>query len=855
MERHEKQIAAIEKDILMRKAEIAQLEEEIADKEYTIATLNERIDIFSKEKDGLLKERNEIRGDLESFRLKLTDNDFFMKFRINMRTSAPLGHPVTVEMIDYWVGWLDRDIKGIPGSMEYLQREYIDPVRAKLQAWIEWASTQPASQREAQLEWGTRTYEPLLASYERSMQSVRDKLSDCMAAKDQLLAMRPTISGAEERIRQIELRAVELDRLINDDMAHRNSISGMPGTRGVNYVRQEKEKMERSLASLTEWRNAEATALNKLTAAAGSSNTVAIAAVEPVAAPAAEAKSAAEPLAQKTEAEPPAVPVQEPGNISDKQSQIQQDIEFHLQSRDRAQAELHSIQKRAGTEEQQANLRARIAASEEFALAARRELTRLGGTVTDYVRQDLNDYDPYKLTQTDFNLMDLSARQRAENQATDQIIKTRQFIRNTTDQGDAIDLIQKLERVAGFNNQGGLRDFERLDAVREFRAAVYETRTQATFAQESLEATFADLDYTAYMIGADRVKTGATLTVALGTGALGMAAMAGSAGLVTLSAGTGAALTSQAAVASKVMLVYNISTGSITGYSENGVKGSVEGVAKETLPVNTYIAIRDGKGAGSIAVGIWQDTGNVLQIYAFAKSLNSAVQSTAAANVESGLKGSEAAFNRSWKLDQAQTDFLSTQMSAQATVLNPVVEDSAKGKVTGGAVAAQQTAAVKPAAAVSQAAASAQSDSKLPLGDAWNATAAGAAKLPAGEGITGLEKLGLSGARLDTTLPAGLGAGATMDEVKSAGRDLVRSFDTQVRPALGAGKVGNTVTTDGTALTLAANLERQVEILRGMSEGQYSAIVADKMLAKETGQSLAEAMARLSGIVKFVHKP
>ena len=28
-----------------------------------------------------------------------------------------------------------------------------------------------------------------------------------------------------------------------------------------------------------------------------------------------------------------------------------------------------------------------------------------------------------------------------------------------------VDLIQKLERIAGFNNQGGLQDFERLDAV------------------------------------------------------------------------------------------------------------------------------------------------------------------------------------------------------------------------------------------------------------------------------------------------------------------------------------------------------------------------------------------------------
>lgn len=854
IERHQTQIAMIEKNIQTRKAEIAQLEEELTDKEYTISTLNERIDMFSKERDGLLKERDGIREDQESYRVKLTDNEFFMKLGINMRTAAIPGHPVTVGLVDYWVGWLDKEIKVLPESMEYRQREYIDPVRAKLQAWIEWANTQPASQREAQLEWGKRKYEPLLASYENSMQSIRDRLSDCMAAKDQLLSMRPTLSGAEDRIRQIELRANELDRLINDDVAHRNSTSGKPGSRGIDFVRQEKERLERSLVSLTEWRNSEAAALNTLIATAGGSNS-AIAGIELVAAPATETKVEVEPPPQKTEAELPPTPIQEASKIADKRVQIQQDVEYHLQNRDRAQAELRSIQQRAGTEEQQANLRARIAASEEFALAAGRELTRLGGAVTDYVRQDLSDYDPYKLTQTDRNLMELSARQRAENEATDQIIKTRQFISNTTDQADAIDLIQKLERVAGFNNQGGLRDFERLDAVREFRATVYETRTQATFAQESLEATLADLDYTAYAIGADRVKTGATLTVALGTGAVGMAAMAGSAGLVTLSAGTGAALTAQAAAAGKVLLVYNISTGSITGYSENGLKGTLEGAAKELLPVNTYIAIRDSKGAGTIAVGIWQDAGNVLQIYSFAKSLNSAVQATAAANVESGLKGSEAAFNRAWKLDQAQTDFLSTQMSAQATVLNLVVEDPVKARATGSGAAPQQIPAAKPAAFVGQATASAQGDAKLPLGDAWNTKAAGVARFGAGEGIAGLEKLGLSGATVEAFLPPGLGGGATMDEVKSAGRELVRSFDTQVLPVLGAGKLGSTATTDGTALALTPKLERQLEILRGMSDGHYSAIVADKMLSRETGQCLAEAMARLSGIVKFVYKP
>lgn len=837
------------KDIRQREAEIQLLEEEIADKEQTIATLNERIAIFSEEKSRILAERDGIRQSLESYRQKLTDNELFMKVGINMRTAAIPGHPVTLGLIDHWVGNLDRRMKLLPENMAYLQREYIDPVSAKLQAWIEWANNQPASQREAQLEWGKRKYEPLLAAYNKTMQTYRDELSDCMAAKDQLREMRPTVEGAEDRIRQIELRAVELDRLINDDVAHRNSV------RGLDAARAQKERLERSLDAFARYKESMVSALNKLNAGTGGSET--IAAVEPVPEPAAPEPPPVEPAPERVAAEtkPAVVPeaTDSAADIADTRQKFQQDVEFHLQNRDRAQAELRSIQKRSGTEEQQANLRARIAASEEAALAAGRELTRVGGSVTDYVRKDLSDYDPYKLNQTDKNLMEISARQRAENEVTDQIIKTREFIRNTTDQADAIDLIQKLERIAGFNNQGGLQDFERLDAVREFRQAVYETRTQADFSQEMLEATMADIDNTAYEIGAGRVKIGATLAVALGTGALGMTAMAGQAGLVTLSASTGALVTTQAAAASKVLLVYNISTGTISGYSETGVKGAIEGGSKEVLPINTYIAIRDGKGAGTIAVGLWQDASNVLQIYGFAKTLKTAVQTKAAANVESGLDGTDAAFNRLWKLDQAQTEFLSTQMSAQATTLNVLPENSSNS-AKGSTAAQKQSASPSTASASRKADGPAITANSIPMGESWDAQTKSASPFKASEGITGLEKVGLSSATVNGALPTGLTGGATMDEVQAAGRELIRNFDTRVVPAINAGNKGSVAKSDTAALGLTPKLERQVEIIRGMVEGQYSPVVADKLMRQETGQSLAEGMARLSGTVEFVQK-
>jgi hypothetical protein len=142
-----------------------------------------------------------------------------------------------------------------------------------------------------------------------------------------------------------------------------------------------------------------------------------------------------------------------------------------------------------------------------------------------------------------------------------------------------------------------------------------------------------------------------------------------------------------------------------------------------------------------------------------------------------------------------------------------------------------------------------------PMGESWDAQMKAAAPpFKASEGITGLEKLGMSNATVDAALPMGLTGGATMDEVQAAGRELVKNFDTRVLPAISAGNTTAAGTEAMAGLGLTPTLERQVDIIRGMSEGRYSPIVADKMSRQETGQGLAEAMARLSGTVEFIKK-
>lgn len=816
--RSEKLISSFEQDIQMRTKEIAAWDEEIAYKEGVIAVLDERIAVFSKEKEQLLAERIDIRQSLVHFRTELTDNELFMKAGINIRTAAPLGNPVNLQMIDYWINNVNYSTKNIPGYMEYLKREKIDPLQAKYQALLEWANNQPASQRENQIEWVKRSYEPQLAAYEKSMQENRDKLSNLLEVKDRLMAMRPTIENADDRIRQIELRAVELDKLIQEDVADRRSVTGL------DQARKNKEMLEKSLAWNIETKN-NSEAYLKAYKEGIKKEGEAFAKGEPVIEP--------QPIEEAPAVEPELKPV-EPApvvaetiaaevDLTDQQAQLQQDVEYHLRNRDRAEAELRSIQQRNGTEKQQADLKARIAASEEFALAAGRELTRIGGSISTFVKEDLSDYDPYKITQTDLNLMDLSARARAEQDATEQVIKTRNFIRGTTDQADAIDLIEKLERIAGFNNQGGLQDFERLDAVRQFRSTVFETRTQANFAQQSLEATLADLDNTAYEIGAYRVQVGATLAVGLGTGGIGMTAMAGKAGLLTLASGTAATLTTQAAAASKVLLVYNLATGSITGYADKGIKGAVEGVGKETLPINTYIAIRDGKGGGTIAVGLLQDAGNLLQIYGLANSMKTAIQAKTVANAESGLKGSQAALNRDWKLEQLHIDFLSTQTNAQATVLNTTLTENSDRKTV---------------------------VSTPPANTSSRSSAPAAPTTPTATGSANIKPSGNPGKITASVMDAG---SLITGEAQAKAVELIKDFDAKIQTGAGINTPG-LQNKDLAALGGGTTFDRQVEIIRGMSEGQYSAIVADALLLQETGKSLVESMALVSETIDSVQK-
>jgi hypothetical protein len=223
--------------------------------------------------------------------------------------------------------------------------------------------------------------------------------------------------------------------------------------------------------------------------------------------------------------------------------------------------------------------------------------------------------------------------------------------------------------------------------------------------------------------------------------------------------------------------------------------------------------------------------------------------------VEGGLKGSEAALNRSWKLEQARADFLSTQMSAQATSVNAVQpQDSGDGPAETEPMTQEPLSSgnADNAGALGETAVPRISPTSLPMGKSWSSRTADSETFKLSEGITGLKDLGLADVTLDKRLSPGLtGDGATMSEVQAAARVLMNDFDKKMLPAMDA------IRSEGSdhgkaALGLNPKLEKQVNILRGLADGQYSPIAADEMLRRGTGQGLQEAMARLTGTIEFV---
>lgn len=334
-----------------------------------------------------------------------------------------------------------------------------------------------------------------------------------------------------------------------------------------------------------------------------------------------------------------------------RQARAQEDMEYFMRQRDRAIAELASLRARGGDSEAEAWIASRLSSYELQIAAAEAQLRAAGGSFAGYQAEDLSRFDPYRITQTHIDLRETTAQIRALEAIGDARERALRTIEVFADADDAVNLRQMLHRIGDFPDASSADLARTADNLREFRNAVYETRFVGPMEHVMVQAFEDQIRAAEYETGAARLRLGAGVSIAfIGIGTT-VGALAGSSYAAAQASGVG-----------YTTLAFNVSTGAINGYAQDGVSGAMTGVARETLPINTVLTIRDSvtspaedaPGGWSYAFAIVQDLGNVASAYGIVRDIQSSSSAAAARNVAANLDGAEAAAHRAWQLDQAR---------------------------------------------------------------------------------------------------------------------------------------------------------------------------------------------------------
>ena len=354
-------------------------------------------------------------------------------------------------------------------------------------------------------------------------------------------------------------------------------------------------------------------------------------------------------------ADPTADPSLPETDTERRQARAQEDMEYFMRQRDRAMAELASLRARGGDSEAEAWITSRLSSYDLQIAAAEAQLRAAGGSFTGYQAEDLSGFDPYRITQTDLDLRETTAQLRELGAIGDARERALRTIEMFAEADDAVNLRQMLHRIGDYSDASSA-DLARIaDELREFRKAVYETRFVGPMEHVMVQAFEDQIRAAEYETGAARLRLGAGVSIAfIGIGTT-VGALAGSSYAATQASGVG-----------YTALTYNASTGAIDGYVQDGasggMSGALTGIARETLPVNTILTIRDSvsgpaddaPGRWSYAFAIVQDLGNIASAYGIVRDIQSSSSAAAARNAASNLDGAEAAAHRAWQLDQAR---------------------------------------------------------------------------------------------------------------------------------------------------------------------------------------------------------
>lgn len=302
----------------------------------------------------------------------------------------------------------------------------------------------------------------------------------------------------------------------------------------------------------------------------------------------------------------------------------QRDIDGDMAAIKQYEAEIGSIKRRGDIDDAEKkalidSLTSQIEGKELAIDLTKKKLDILGSEFDGYDGRNFDNYDPYKIRQTDTNLKIISDFEK-EYERAHKIIEASEDSLEKYDLHDRInDLVER-----GRENNESLTDLA--GKLRKYGDGIYQTRKQDDLNQLILQTTEASIDAQAYLEGAYNIRSGsAGALIVLSTGS-GLAAM----GTGLTGASSAGAWSATAAWTGGTAAAHNIATGGIEGYYKIDPKtgeilgwtGSLEGAgieaAKEFLPVNTYLLMNDenlaDKGYGDLALAMVADVFNTVGI-------------------------------------------------------------------------------------------------------------------------------------------------------------------------------------------------------------------------------------------------
>ena len=325
----------------------------------------------------------------------------------------------------------------------------------------------------------------------------------------------------------------------------------------------------------------------------------------------------------------------------------QNEIDRLIESSEQAKAEQKSLNARTDlSEEEKArvsdDIQSRIDATGTFLEEAKLKLAAEGGAYDGYDGKDFEGFDPYEITQTEVELYKIAEEAKAQEQFYDELSRAREIINTTTDGLDAAQLHDKVTDLSERVTEGAESYQQVAELLHEYGTNINTTRKQGeleyaqAMAEEAVVTAERNLAYAQSV-----VQTTKNAEAVLALGGMGYA----------LATGGMAATVVVGAQSQAVMATLDGASTAIDGFDKQGfVAGVQEGLlqaGKYYVPVNTYLAVRDGKtDKTTLALAIVGDAAN---LFSNVQTLKSAVNKAYAAQARAtqmGLSETDQAISR-----------------------------------------------------------------------------------------------------------------------------------------------------------------------------------------------------------------